>query len=80
VLGNAALSLGEMQCVVLHGTPGCRVMGKRGVWRNIEPDPKTGATRMMPAKYLVCWRQQDGVPPGAGRMLGYFFNPLRQYV
>jgi hypothetical protein len=51
-----------------------RVMEKREVWQNIEPDPKTGEGRMVPAIYLVYWRQQDGVQPGVGRMLGYLYT------
>jgi hypothetical protein len=51
-----------------------RVMEKREVWQNIELDPKTGENRMVPAIYLVYWRQQDAVPPGIGRMLGYLYT------
>lgn len=51
-----------------------RVMEKREVWQNIEPDPKTGEPRMVPAIYLVYWRQRDGVPPGVGKMLGFLYT------
>jgi hypothetical protein len=51
-----------------------RVMEKREVWQNIEVDSKTGETRMVPAIYLVYWRQQEGVQPGIGRMLGYLYT------
>jgi len=51
-----------------------RVMEKREVWQNLEPDPQTGASRMVPAIYLVYWRQQDKVPPGVGKMLGYMYT------
>ncbi len=56
-----------------HGTL-WRVMEKREVWQNIEPDPNSGAYRMVPAIYLVYWRQQEGVQPGVGRMLGYLYT------
>jgi hypothetical protein len=56
-----------------HGTL-WRVMEKREVWQNIETDPKTGQMCMVPAIYLVYWRQQEGVQPGIGRMLGYLYT------
>lgn len=56
-----------------HGTL-WRVMEKREIWQNIESDPKSGESRMVPAIYLVYWRRQDGVPPGVGRMLGYLYT------
>ena len=51
-----------------------RVMEKREVWQNTEPDPRTGNPCMVPAIYLVYWRQRDGVQPGVGRMLGYLYT------
>ena len=51
-----------------------RVMEKREVWQNIELDPKTGDSRMVPAIYLVYWRQREGVQPGIGKMLGYLYT------
>lgn len=51
-----------------------RVMEKKEVWQNIDPDPKTGETRMIPAIYLSYWRVQDGVMPGVGRMMGFLYT------
>ena len=56
-----------------HGTR-WRVMEKREVWQNIDPDPKTGEARMVPAIYLAYWRIQVGVPPGVGKMMGYLYT------
>jgi hypothetical protein len=51
-----------------------RVMEKREVWQNIETNTQTGETRMIPAIYLVYWREREGVQPGVGRMLGYLYT------
>jgi hypothetical protein len=51
-----------------------RVMEKKEVWQNIEPDPKTKESRMVPAIYLSYWRIQDGVMPGVGRMMGFLYT------
>jgi hypothetical protein len=51
-----------------------RVMEKREVWQNLEQEGKTGDPHMVPAIYLTYWRQQDGVQPGVGRMLGYMYT------
>lgn len=51
-----------------------RVMEKREVWQNIDPDPKTGEPRMVPAIYLNYWKIQEGVPPGVGKMMGYMYT------
>ena len=51
-----------------------RVMEKREVWQNIDPDPETGEPRMVPAIYLAYWKVQDGVPPGVGKMFGYLYT------
>ena len=51
-----------------------RVMEKKEVWQNIDPDPKTGETRMVPAIYLSFWKVQEG-QPGVGKMMG-FVHPL----
>ncbi len=51
-----------------------RVMEKREVWQNIDPDPETGEPRMVPAIYLAYWRIRDDVPPGVGKMLGYLYT------
>jgi hypothetical protein len=56
-----------------HGTL-WRGMEKREHWQNIVTDAKTGETHMVPAIYLVYWRQQEGVQPGIGRMLGYLYT------
>jgi hypothetical protein len=51
-----------------------RVMEKREVWQNIDPDPKTSEPRMVPAIYLAYWRIRDDMPPGVGKMLGYLYT------
>ena len=51
-----------------------RVMEKREIWRNIEPDPKSGQPRMIPAIYLLYWKVQEGTPPGVGRTMGFEYN------
>jgi hypothetical protein len=56
-----------------HGTM-WRVLEKREVWQNIDPDPKTGHPRMVPAIYLAYWRIQEGAPPGVGKMMGYLYT------
>ncbi len=51
-----------------------RVMEKKEVWHNIEPDPKSGEPRMVPAIYLLYWKVQEGQPPGVGKMMGYLYT------
>ncbi|OGP73389.1 MAG: hypothetical protein A2Y80_10885 [Deltaproteobacteria bacterium RBG_13_58_19] len=51
-----------------------RVLEKREVWQNIDPDPKTGEPRMVPAIYLAYWRIIEGTPPGVGKMMGYLYT------
>jgi hypothetical protein len=51
-----------------------RVLEKKEVWQTIEPDPKTGETRMVPAIYLCYWKVNDGVMPGVGKMMGYLYT------
>ena len=51
-----------------------RVMEKKEVWANIEPDPKTGESRMIPAIYLMYWRVQPGERPGVGKMMGFEYT------
>jgi hypothetical protein len=51
-----------------------RVIEKKEVWQNIEPDPKTGEGRMVPAIYLCYWRVQERVTPGVGRMMGFLYT------
>lgn len=51
-----------------------RVLEKREVWSNIDPDPQSGEPRMVPAIYLNYWKIQDGVPPGVGKMMGYLYT------
>ena len=51
-----------------------RVLEKREVWQNIEPDPKTAEPRMVPAIYLAYWRIIEGTPPGVGKMMGYLYT------
>ncbi|RJR40828.1 MAG: hypothetical protein C4567_10500 [Deltaproteobacteria bacterium] len=51
-----------------------RVMEKKEVWQNIDPDPKTKEPRMIPAIYLCYWKIQEEVMPGVGRMMGYLYT------
>ncbi len=51
-----------------------RVMEKKEVWQNIDPDPKTGETRMIPAIYLSYWKIQEGTMPGVGKMMGFLYT------
>ena len=51
-----------------------RVMEKKEVWQNIDPDPKTGEPRMIPAIYLSFWKIQEGAMPGVGRMMGFLYT------
>jgi hypothetical protein len=51
-----------------------RVLEKKEVWQTIDPDPKTGETRMIPAIYLSYWKVQDGVMPGVGKMMGFLYT------
>jgi len=51
-----------------------RVLEKKEIWRTIEPDPKTGETRMVPAIYLSFWRVKEGVRPGVGKMMGFEYT------
>lgn len=51
-----------------------RVLEKKEVWHNIEPDPKTGEPRMVPAIYLSYWKVQEGIRPGVGKMMGFEYT------
>ncbi len=51
-----------------------RVMKKWEVWQNIDPDPTTGESRMIPAIYWSYWLFQEGMPPGVGMMMGYTYT------
>lgn len=51
-----------------------RVMEKKEVWQNIDPDPKTGEPRMVPAIYLSYWKIQEGAMPGVGKMMGFLYT------
>lgn len=51
-----------------------RVMEKKEVWQTIDPDPKSGETRMIPAIYLSYWKVQEGAMPGVGRMMGFLYT------
>jgi hypothetical protein len=51
-----------------------RVMEKKEVWQNIDPDPKSGETRMVPAIYLSYWKIQEGAMPGVGKMMGFLYT------
>ena len=57
-----------------------RVMEKREVWENIDPDPKTGEPRMIPAIYLSFWRVQEGKMPGDRQNDGLYLYLVRQYL
>ncbi len=51
-----------------------RVLEKKEVWQYIEPDPKTGEPRMVPAIYLSYWKVKEGEQPGVGKMMGYLYT------
>ena len=51
-----------------------RVLEKKEVWQNIDPDPKTGETRMIPAIYLMYWKVEEGTMPGVGKMMGFLYT------
>jgi hypothetical protein len=51
-----------------------RVMEKREVWQNIDPDPKSGEPRMVPAIYLAYWKVREDAPPGVGKMMGFLYT------
>jgi hypothetical protein len=51
-----------------------RVMEKKEIWRNIDPDPKTNEPRMVPAIYLLYWKVEEGVSPGVGKMMGFEYT------
>ena len=51
-----------------------RVMEKKEVWRNIDPDTKTGEPRMVPAIYLMFWKVQEGDRPGVGKLMGFEYT------
>ena len=56
-----------------HGTL-WRVLEKKEIWHNIEPDPKTGESRMVPAVYLSYWKVEEGTRPGVGKMMGFEYT------
>lgn len=51
-----------------------RVMEKKEVWQNVDPDPVTGESRMVPAIYLLYWRVEEGTMPGVGKMMGFLYT------
>ncbi len=51
-----------------------RVMEKKEVWQNIDPDPETKELRMIPAIYLSYWKVQEGAMPGVGKMMGFLYT------
>jgi len=66
-------SVGQTARSKKHGTL-WRVMEKKEVWQNIDPDPKTGEPRMIPAVYLSYWKVQEGAMPGVGKMMGFLYT------
>ena len=56
-----------------HGTL-WRVLEKKEIWHNIEPDPKTCESRMVPAVYLSYWKVEEGTRPGVGKMMGFEYT------
>ena len=51
-----------------------RVMEKKEIWRNIDPDPTTGEPRMVPGIYLLFWKVEEGRRPGVGKMMGFEYT------
>jgi hypothetical protein len=66
-------TVGQMVRNKKYGTK-WRVMEKKEIWRNINPDPKTGEPRMVPAIYLLYWKVQEGMAPGVGKMMGFEYT------
>jgi hypothetical protein len=51
-----------------------RVLEKREVWRETEPDPKTQEPRWTYAIYLSYWLVQRGLEPGMGKTMGFLYT------
>ena len=51
-----------------------RTIKKEEIWRNIDPNPQTGESRMVPAIYLLYWKVQEERPPGVGKMMGFEYT------
>ncbi len=51
-----------------------RVMEKKEVWHNVDPNPETGAQPMIPAIYLLFWKVQEETSPGVGKMMGFKYT------
>lgn len=51
-----------------------RVMEKREVWRETEPDPKTHEPGWTYAIYLSYWLVQRGLEPGMGKTMGFLYT------
>jgi hypothetical protein len=51
-----------------------RVMEKKEVWQNLEPDMKTGKARTIPAIYITYWKRQEKGVPGVGRLMGFLYT------
>ena len=51
-----------------------RVTEKKEMWRNIDPDPQTGESRMVPGIYLLYWKVQEGTSPGVGKLMGFEYT------
>ena len=66
-------SVGQMVRSKKYGTL-WRVMEKKEVWRNIDPDPLSGQPRMVPCVYLRYWKVEEGMVPGVGKMMGYEYT------
>jgi hypothetical protein len=51
-----------------------RAIKKEEIWRNIDPNPQTGESRMVPAIYLLYWKVQEEMPPGVGKLMGFEYT------
>ena len=51
-----------------------RVMERKEIWRNIDPDPNTGEPRIIPCIYLLFWKVQERTPPGIGKLIGFEYT------
>ena len=51
-----------------------RTIKKEEIWRNIDPNPQTGESRMVPAIYLLYWKVQEEMPPGVGKLMGFEYT------
>ena len=50
-----------------------RIM-EREVWQQVQDDPLTRESQIVPCFFVSFWRIEKGVPPGVGQMLGQLYT------